>query len=352
VRFIAAFGVFLNHIASIPFTYGVVWGPLRNGDACVMIFFVLSGYIIAFVTLTRENSAKEYFVSRFSRMYSVVLIALALTYLLDISGMSINPHLYQIQKILWKPESWTGYISSLFFVNEFQIFQFGGISPGTNAPFWSLSFEVVYYVVFGLFIFTPWRIALPAAAFLLWMAGKTIVALMPVWFLGYALYQVRDRFRFPNWIAIVVFFSSAIFIALMPEVGYWLPSDNFGFTFPWGVMPFNRNLMFDYQVAIAFSLHLIAARQIFNSNMQSPERIERPIRWLGSITFPLYCIHYPALCFSRAISPWGPWTVLNFIFMAVAALLLAALLTPLCDNLKIILRNWLRSMLVSTKLVG
>jgi peptidoglycan/LPS O-acetylase OafA/YrhL len=340
--------VFLNHIASIPFTYGIVWGPLRNGDACVIVFFVLSGYIIAFVTSTRENSAKEYIVSRFSRMYSVVLIALALTYLLDIYGMSINPHLYQIQKILWKPESWTGYSSSLFFVNEFQIFQFGGVSPGTNAPFWSLSFEVAYYVVFGLFMFTPWRIALPAAAFLLWMAGKTIVALMPIWFLGYALYQMRDRFKLPNGLAIVVFLVSAIYIALMPTVGYWLPSDNFGFTFPWGVMPFNRNLMFDYQVAIAFGLHLIAARQIFNSNMQSIERIERLIRWLGSITFPLYCIHYPALCFFRAISPWGPWTMLNFIFMGVAVLLLAALLTPLCDNLKIILRNWLRNILGST----
>jgi peptidoglycan/LPS O-acetylase OafA/YrhL len=184
------------------------------------------------------------------------------------------------------------------------------------------------------------------------MAGKTIVALMPVWFLGYALYQMKDRFRLPNWLAIVVFFATAIFIAIMPTVGYWLPSDNFGFTFPWGVMPFNRNLIFDYQVALAFGLHLIAARQLINLKTPLLAHVERPIRWLGSITFPLYCIHYPALCFFRAISPWGPWTMLNFIFMTAAVLLLVALLTPLCDNLKTIIRNWLRDILVGTKLPG
>lgn len=346
IRFLAALGVFISHVSSYPFTVGIFWNWVNSyGDICVIIFFVLSGYVIAFVISTRENSVKKYFISRFSRLYSVTLIALILTYALDISGMSINPDFYLIQKVLWRPESWTGYISSLFFVNEFQVFQFGGIAPGTNGPYWSLSFEVTYYIVAGFFIFTPLRIALPVAVILLWLAGRTIAALMPVWIFGYVLYHVRDRIRFSNWIATVCFFTAALFLALIPTIWHWLPTDNFGFKFPWGRGPFNRSLIVDYLTALAFGLHLIAAKQLTNSSAEFTKHIERPIRWLGATTFPLYLLHYPALCFLRAISPWPPYSKLNLMFIVVGVLLLVSLLTPLCDSLKIIFRNRLKVIL-------
>jgi hypothetical protein len=48
----------------------------------VVIFFVLSGYVVAFVADTRERTWRAFWVSRFARVYSVALPAPLLTHLL------------------------------------------------------------------------------------------------------------------------------------------------------------------------------------------------------------------------------------------------------------------------------
>ena len=61
VRFIAAIAVFLDHISSYPFTKNLFWSPLGSyGGIAVIIFFVLSGYVIAYVTSTREKTLFKY----------------------------------------------------------------------------------------------------------------------------------------------------------------------------------------------------------------------------------------------------------------------------------------------------
>ena len=127
----------------------------------------------------------------------------------------------------------------------------------------------------------------------------------------------------------------------MPTIRDWLPADNFGFQFPYGRGPFNRDIIFDYLKSLAFGVHLIAARTLINSMAKFMEGIERPIRWLGSTTFPLYLLHFPALCFLSAISPYPSYTWQNLTFIVAGVLLLVSLLTPLCGRLKIILHNWL-----------
>jgi peptidoglycan/LPS O-acetylase OafA/YrhL len=167
---VAAFSVFLEHVASYPFSRPTPTSthPLLSffgsyGHSAVIVFFVLSGYVIAYVVSTRERTAWAYSVNRISRLYSVVLPALALTCAFDALGQWVNPYVYASRTVLWKPASWQGYTSSLFFVNEFQAFDLNGAVPGTNAPFWSLSFEATYYIVAGLVLFAPLRYALPLA---------------------------------------------------------------------------------------------------------------------------------------------------------------------------------------------
>src|SRR4051812_27780039 len=88
VRFSAAMMVFLEHYRehtrgslrsfwnAHPFWYSHS-GPYSQ--TAVIVFFVLSGYVIAHVLATREKTALEYAASRFGRLYSVVLPALLLT---------------------------------------------------------------------------------------------------------------------------------------------------------------------------------------------------------------------------------------------------------------------------------
>ena len=142
VRFLAALFVLFDHLSSAPFTQNVIPARLgAYGDIAVTVFFVLSGYVIAHVVATREQNAADYAMARLSRLYSVVLPALLLTCAADALGAWLDPAFYAEQKVLWQPVSAAGYVSSALFVNEFQIFGFGGIAPGSNAPFWSLSFE-------------------------------------------------------------------------------------------------------------------------------------------------------------------------------------------------------------------
>jgi peptidoglycan/LPS O-acetylase OafA/YrhL len=165
LRFLAALAVFLDHLSIHPITKDLIWHRLgAYGSIAVTIFFALSGHVIAHVTATRERTLARYAGARIARMYSVVLVALAATWMLDNLGMALNPDLYAMQRIMWKPQSLEGYAASLLFINEYQIFNFNGIVPGSNGPYWSLSFEVTYYAIAGLCLFAPRTIARPCAA--------------------------------------------------------------------------------------------------------------------------------------------------------------------------------------------
>jgi peptidoglycan/LPS O-acetylase OafA/YrhL len=346
IRFSAALAVFLNHVSFYPFTKGVVDERLGSyGDVAVTIFFVLSGYVIAHVVSTRERTAAQFFQSRAARLYSVVVIALPLTFLFDKLGMWVNPDFYAIQEVLWKPESWSGYAASLVFLNEYQIFHFNGISPGTNGPYWSLSFEATYYLIAGLTIcsISSLRILISVliSVFILALAGSTIAALLPTWMLGYFLYLYRDKIRLPYWTSLPCFLLSALLLLRVPRISNYLPTDIFGLILPWGVRGSlsHRNILADYIAAASFALHLIAARDLFSSPLAVYGKTVSSIRWLGSLTFPMYCIHYPTICMLTAISPWANTTFANLAFVSSFTLVLVAVITPFCDLLKNTIRS-------------
>lgn len=340
LRFLAALAVFLAHLGSIPFSKDVLWAPLAAyGDIAVTLFFLMSGYVISYVYSRRENHPEAYFGSRVSRLYSIVLIALPLTFLLDAAGQFLNPAFYVLPKVLAKPESWTGYLSALFFVNEYQVFGFHGIVPGSNAPYWSLSFEATYYLVAGLALFSRRVFWIPASILILMLAGRTVIALFPVWILGFLLYRMKAGAAGRSGMALAGFAVSALLLVGFPFLAVHLPSSASRVFLPWGRFELNRDIVADYAVAAAFAWHLLCARGLLSAGFAPMDRLQSGIRWLGSLTFPLYLFHYPALCFFSTISPWpatSPWRVL---FVATLSAALAIVLTPLCDRLKTSIRK-------------
>ncbi len=345
VRFAAAAAVFLDHISSYPFStntdghrHGLkVIGSY--GASAVVVFFVLSGFVIAYVTDTRERTANAYAASRISRLYSVVLPALLLTFAFDTAGQWLRPEFYEIQKVLWRPPSLVSYAASAALVDEYQVFRFGGIVPGSNSPYWSLSFEATYYLAAGLLLFAPRRLSIPLTLILLALAGRTITAMAPIWALGFWLYRARGRLvpRLPA--APYVWGASALALAVLPFLivpAHWT---NFGVMFPWGRGPFNRNLLADYATAAAFAVNLVAAQRMLAGGGPILERFAGPVRWLGGLTFPLYAIHYPLICFFAAISPWDRASGVSLLFVAASVLTIVVIATPLCDGLKLMMRR-------------
>ena len=344
VRFGAAVAVFIAHLATKPFTSDIDWHGVAFYDTiAVTVFFVLSGYVISYVTEKRETAAQDYFVARASRLYSVAIVALLLTAALDTVGRHFNPQFYANAKTLAEDVGLTGYLASIFFVNEWWMFAFDGVVPGTNAPYWSLSFEATYYLAIGLVLFLKPRIGILLCAVLLVIGGPTICVLFPVWLLGFVLYRlpsVKIARGMNLLLFLTLFVGSAIGLLSLP---YWkcLPSDNFGVFFPAGREPFNRNVIVDYIAAFLFALHLFAARPL-SGCLGFDCKGFSVVRWLGSLTFPLYLFHYPLLCFLCAIRPDELGSVGRAAIFSCVVFLVVVILTPICDVFRDRMRIWLR----------
>ena len=89
MRLSAAAVVFLAHL-SYPRFGGealATLGPLAH--SAVVVFFVLSGFVIAWAA-ARDGNTVDYATARAARIYSVALPALALTFALDIATGNTN----------------------------------------------------------------------------------------------------------------------------------------------------------------------------------------------------------------------------------------------------------------------
>lgn len=344
IRFFAATAVLLDHLTSFPFT-GVHDGPrygillLGNyGQTAVTVFFVLSGFIIAYVTNERERDFGSFAVSRASRLYSVVLPALALTLLFDTLGRALKPQFYALPKILGHGPTIAGYLSSAFFLNEYHVFHFGGIAPGSNGPFWSLSFEATYYAVAALLLFGSRLWAIPIALLLLCCAGPTIVVLAPVWALGFIAYKV-GRLPLRTSTLMLLAGASAVLVLIAPLLLHPITGKSFGMSFPWGRGQMERDLGKDYVTACAMVIHLLATRSLAERWPYCLDKFRRPLRALGASTFPLYAMHFPALAFAAAISPFAHDGPAHVMWLCLFTGSLVAGATPACEWLKIRIRT-------------
>src|SRR6185295_6183790 len=158
VRFSAALVVFLEHLRSHTkhgfkafWSLHSFWRDYLNplSLTAVMVFFVLSGYVIAHLLATRERTLLEYSASRFARLYSVVVPALILTLVANQLLAMKYPHAF---------DSYGGavamfldYLGTAVFASHFWLW--GDLEPA-NAPFWSLSFEAAFYVGIALIVFS------------------------------------------------------------------------------------------------------------------------------------------------------------------------------------------------------
>ena len=75
LRIAAAAAVFVSHLARHQLTDGWLWRIQPLGHSAVIVFFVLSGFVIQHVASTRDTHVRTFAVNRLARLYSVVLPA-------------------------------------------------------------------------------------------------------------------------------------------------------------------------------------------------------------------------------------------------------------------------------------
>lgn len=102
------------------------------GWSAVLVFFVRSGFIIAWITETKERTLEEYALSRLARLYSVILPAFLITAVLDHHSRPTEDR--YAGDVL-------GYALSLVFLGSSWTLT---AHPGSCLPLWSLNYEAWY----------------------------------------------------------------------------------------------------------------------------------------------------------------------------------------------------------------
>lgn len=304
VRFIAACLVYLYHSNQRALVQELL--PASNyGHSSVIVFFVLSGFVIAYITASKENDWASYSASRLSRVYSVALPALLLTLLLDTVGRQFHPALYAYpyEQFAVRLGAGLGMLNEIWFVS---------ITGFSNVPYWSICYEAWYYVAFGLLCFVPRRRAWLALAALALLLGPKIVLLAPIWAAGVLLFRWQALQRLPLPWALILLPASLLGIiafhhyAVQASLSDWLKGQ---IGTHWHTqLTFSKFFLSDYLLATLVFANFAAVRRLAPW-LGGLLLIERPVRFLAAYTFTLYLLHQPLFLFWAAIlrgDPRGP----------------------------------------------
>jgi peptidoglycan/LPS O-acetylase OafA/YrhL len=356
-RFGLALSVALSHWTQGYFQE--TWPDLTNSAiAAVGGFFVLSGYTIRLLTPAGESfSGTSFFVERLSRLWSVALPALLLTLVLDLISYSVGPEYYM--------RSWGIFTTHPLFrivVNVGFVSQCWGwdIKPFTNSPFWSLSYEAGFYLLYGLYrTLGGWRRAAAIVAVAL-VLGPNVLLMLLVWLSGVVLYDVTNRAPgragslWPR-VALVSAIAGVVgWFALGPgpELSRKLTMGiNAAFASAQsalgrGPLRFDPRRIDGYLLLGALGFWLLYAALLplcreLDQRIRVPARLWRWGRAAGNFTFPLYLLHFPLFVLLGALGFYDRNSSLQKVacFALVCAAIVAT--SPLFDVCKFALRRYL-----------
>lgn len=202
VRWAAALLVVLGHSDMYLQKFGgnlTQWNSFgyfgAHSHAAVMVFFVLSGYVVAYATCKKSEidryNFREYFLDRWSRIYSVLLIAIAFTLLIDFIGRGLSS-IYLNPDFLPQDGLILRLLVNIFALQGIQGYR---IQLGSNPALWSIGYEFCFYLLYGLLFFrkqlfhrqwvAPLIFVVAAAAI-----GWKMVVYFGVWLLGVLAYRL------------------------------------------------------------------------------------------------------------------------------------------------------------------
>lgn len=319
VRFIAACLVFMYHSNQRLIVTKIL--PASDfGHSAVIVFFVLSGFVIAHVVDTKEKDWASYAASRLARVYSVAVPAIVLTVVLDAIGRTLYPAIYgyPFDRFLLR------LAGSLLMLNEVW---FVSITSFSNIPYWSICYEIWYYVLFGLITFLPRRYStwsVPALALLL---GPKLLLLAPLWAAGVVLYRwkaLQDMRLSVGWAMVV---ASIVGIVLFHRAGLGTLTAE-GLKAVLGArwyteLTFSKFFIGDYALGILVMLNFAGMRRVADQIGPVLLAAKRPIRWLAGYTLTLYLLHQPLFLFWAAVLHGDPagytnwWSVAGLVALSV-----------------------------------
>lgn len=319
VRFFAALVVFLGHASGRRFTDGFLWIFSEYMDVAVIIFFVLSGYVIAHVTDNRERTLSNYSISRVARILSVAIPALVLTFILDTIGRQLRPDLYSLAWGYSTDRIWLQYLAGPTFTNELWS---NHINVGSMLPYWSLGYEVWYYAIFAAFWFLRGKVRTLLTVLLCLIAGPRILSLFPIWIGGFAIYHASKYRALSQGWGLFLFAATLAVPIILLVVTLQTP-----FRIKTSVAEF-------YVAAALFLVNIFAMQSVGPLFSRLLNVLERPIGWLAGMTFSLYLFHLPVAQFLSTLVPWAPYDIRTRIIMIGGTMAIVVILAAFTERRK------------------
>lgn len=310
MRALAAVVVLLSHWAYDRFTGGTysIIRDLNLGSDAVVVFFVLSGFVIGFTAQTKDMTLSDFLFARATRVYSVALPAILLTLVLDRVGMTFRPAAYD--------GFWYNHVGvletvarGLSFSNEWTV---SAARLGSNGPWWSLSYEVAYYLLFAAVFYLRGRMRYLVPLLLGLVFGLNILLLLPTWLMGLMLWHRLSRTPIPlsQGIALVCALVPAAFygIALATGLPDTLRAETSSVL---GISPaqlsatlrFSDEVIWNSCLGLLTTVHLLGIYSLCRRREGKPQNtaLASAVRWLAGGSFSLYLTHYPVLQFLDAM---------------------------------------------------
>lgn len=284
-------------IAVHPHLTYVLYALSSAGREAVVIFFVLSGYLISGSVLRSIErgtwSWKDYLIHRLVRLWLVLLPALVLCAVWVTGRLAMNggPEPL-IARMAAAGVTLKIFLGNVFFLQSIHVPDFG-----SNRVLWSLAYEFWYYMLFPLALLALRRGASTKVRVLygvLFLAialfvGRSVMGLFPAWLMGALLTKVKapQIGRAWRWIAVVLYAPVPFVLAMTP----W----------PWHIFKLDYFLG---AVTTVFFWALLSGRR----RMDQREFTVRASRGLAGCSYSLYLVHYPMLAFMAAwLGANGGW---------------------------------------------
>ena len=273
--------VVLGHAINLYSNVKIEW--LQN--FAVVIFFILSGLVISYSTISKMNkrsySFKEFFIERFSRIYVALIPCLIFILLLD--WLSIYLYVgYEYYDSL----NFTTFVANVLMLQDFP-FQHLFTSLGSGRPLWTLAIEWWLYMAFGFLV-----IKFMNKFYWKYIPFFILCLIVPI-------YHIIGRGN-----SLTLFWIFGVIITLSIPYFYKLINSNILLLVSLLFFLFFIRLYIvhdSYDVACAILLSMIISLiLIYLSRIEILEKkyaSVKSINFVVSYSFTLYLIHYTILCF-------------------------------------------------------
>jgi len=266
-------------------------------NIAVLVFFLLSGYLITYSVSRKldkiEYSFRHYFIDRFSRIYTAFIPALFFVFLIDVVSMKMNPGAYTYGDGF----SLQSFVGNIFMLQDYPLFVAAKenivTSFGSARIFWTLAIEWWIYMFVGYFIIVfireqrkknIWNWLLLGFLSIVPLSNLILGrgnGLTTYWLMGAAIYFIdrqnllSEVSRWMKWLLVILLSGVAMLRAYIEMEAY--------------------DAVFAFLLAIVLWLVIDLFRTITIN-----EKSTKVIRFIASYSYTLYLIHYSILAFIKA----------------------------------------------------